>query len=228
MQGLGGVQYPPFGDSLSCSSFGFFGTGINARGQVVGYNFGPDLYMYALLWTSAQGMTRLGGSWPTTAAYGVSNTSQIVGQNSTSGAWPGVATSWTSGVATDLGTLGGGADVPDYISSANGVNDLGQVVGWSITAPLPAPLECFDWWWTGSPPIHAVLWAASGRILDLGTLTGDTFSAAANIKFLRTGYRLFREYVEGWFLWLPSRSHWPSIHLDPAQRNERSKHSNLC
>jgi len=153
----------------------FYATGINAPGLLVGYTPGAGSYVWAFFWTSADGMTLFGGSWPVTAANGVSNTGQIVGQNSTYQLFEnglGHATSWKSGVATDLGTLGGGADVLDYTSSANGVNDQGQVVGWSDTAP--------DY---GVPPIHAVLWTASGAISDLGTLPGDTLSTASNIDF---------------------------------------------
>jgi probable HAF family extracellular repeat protein len=152
----------------------FSSTGVNDSGEVVGYT-GFASYSYALLWTSTNGTTLFGDSWPTTAANGISDVGQIVGQDATNELFTfglGHATSWKSGVATDLGTLGGGADVVDYSSSANGVNDLGQVVGWSDTAPYPS-----------GGPIHAVLWEKNGIILDLGTLAGDTLSAASNINF---------------------------------------------
>jgi probable HAF family extracellular repeat protein len=131
MQGLGtagtpgevSIVYP------SWCEYGFYGTGINDAGQVVGYTSGlPDFYQWAFLWTSAGGMTTFGSSWTGTFANGISSAAQIVGQNGVDGAFE-VATSWNSGVSTDLGTLGGG-----YISSANGVNDQGQVVGWFNTA----------------------------------------------------------------------------------------------
>jgi uncharacterized membrane protein len=73
----------------------------------------------------------------------------------------------------------------DYFSSsANGVNDSGQIVGWSTTS-----LVSDDACWAFGPgditgcPMHAVLWKASGEILDLGTLPGDLFSSASNINF---------------------------------------------
>lgn len=68
-----------------------------------------------------------------------------------------------------------------YSSSANGVNDLGQIVGWSTTTPMESE-GLFGW--SGSVPIHAILWPTSGGLNDLGTLTGDTFSAASKINFL--------------------------------------------
>lgn len=173
MQGLGTVGGN--WDGGYWCDVGFYATDINVRGDVVGYT-GLGSYSFAMLWTSADGMTLFGDTWPITAAYGISDTGQIVGQNADldlfSHGW-GHATSWVSGVATDLGTLGGGPDVVEYSSAANGVNDLGQVVGWSDTVP--------DF---SNGPIHAVRWTESGEILDLGTLPGDTHSVASNINLL--------------------------------------------
>ncbi len=191
MRGLGAPQSYPFGqDELPidpCSGPFFPAMGINGLGQVVGYSTIYGTYQWAFLWTRADGMTVFGGSWPPTFVNAISNTGQIVGQNSQDNTYPltiflGHATSWKSGVATDLGTLGDGADAGfpmGYSSSANGVNDVGQIVGWSTTTPI---FENFDGW-TGSSPIHAILWPTSGGMRDLGTLSGDTFSAASKINF---------------------------------------------
>jgi probable HAF family extracellular repeat protein len=130
-------------------------------------------WQYGFFWTSSSGMTRLGDSFPPTFANAISNTGRIVGENSTSAAPFSHAFSWKNGIATDLGTLGGA----DYASSANGVNDLGQIVGWSTTIPI-----FWFYGWCGTTT-HAVLWSASGGISDLGTLPGDTLSAASNINF---------------------------------------------
>jgi probable HAF family extracellular repeat protein len=181
MQGLGAVGPPDGGVSyLYWCELSFYGTGVNDHRRVVGYTTGyGSFYQWALLWTSASGMTIFGSSWEPTFVNGVSNTGQIVGQNS--GATPdpliGHATSWKSGVTTALVELGGGGY---YSSSANGVNDQGQVVGWSSTTPLDFDCEFGD---LAMCPMHAVLWAASGGILDLGTLPGDAFSTASNINF---------------------------------------------
>ncbi|MGA2336194.1 MAG: hypothetical protein ABSG08_12525 [Terriglobales bacterium] len=180
MQGLGTLAiYPGWQDLYGCD-VKFYATGINGLGQVVGYTtVYSSFYQWAFLWTSADGMTAFGGSWPPTFVNGISNTGQIVGQNSyypQPDTWGiGHATSWKKGVVTDLGTLGGGADVADYGSSAGGVNDLGQVVGWSTTDPIPFSLD--------SSPVHAVLWTPSGVIRDLGTLPGDVSSVASKINF---------------------------------------------
>jgi probable HAF family extracellular repeat protein len=113
-------------------------------------------------------MTTFGSGWSPTFGNGISNTGEIVGQNGT-GDCGGYATTWKSGIATDLGALDGGS-----ASSANGVNDLGLVVGWSTT-DLAFP-------WEGTSPVHAVLWTPSAGIRDLGTLPGDTSSAALKIN----------------------------------------------
>ena len=191
MQGLGGVT-PPFSDEIYpywCEQFRFDGTGINARGQVVGFVGEYSSYQWGFLWTRANGITVFGGSWIPTVVNAISNTGQIVGQNSQDNTYPltlwiGHATSWKNGVATDLGTLGGEADMGypfGYSSSANGINDLGQVVGWSTTTPIPASPPGPAWY--GQSPVHALLWAATGGMRDLGTLPGDTYSSASKINF---------------------------------------------
>jgi probable HAF family extracellular repeat protein len=171
MRGLGSVagEGVYIGDSRNCS-LSFYGAEINVRGQVIGYTAAYTVeYQFGFLWTSAGGMSEFGGSWPPTFANDISNTGEIVGEN---GQFIGHATSWKNGVTTDLGTLGAGADY--YASAANGVNDLGFVVGWATTNPI---FPSFS-----PSPVHAILWSPSGKMTDLGTLTGDTSSAAVRIN----------------------------------------------
>jgi probable HAF family extracellular repeat protein len=182
MQGLGAenrdTTYPPFGP---CDIVPFTATGINALGRVVGYTGHVSSFQWALSWRSAGGMIVFGGNYPPTYANSVSNTDKIVGQSAGNPLCIGRAAWWknptdsdtSSGV--DLGTLGSSSDV-DFSSSANGVNDLGKVVGWSTTGPIrnDPPL---------TSPVHAVLWTQGGVITDLGTLAGDTSSAATRINF---------------------------------------------
>jgi probable HAF family extracellular repeat protein len=182
MQGLGAIEVlQPVDAPFDWCEIPFYGSGINDLGQVVGYTTVYSTYQYALLWTSAGGITFLAGdlgagNWPPTMANGVNNKGQVLGQSDNS-PYAGHATSWKNGVATDLATLDGGA------SSANGVNDLGQIVGWSTTTLLSED-GC---WGFGlgditACPMNAVLWKPNGQIINLGTLPGDAFSSASNIS----------------------------------------------
>ncbi len=177
MQGLGAVGDPNY--SPVWCILPFDASGINNAGQVVGFLAGSyNETQWGFVWTKAKGMSLFGGSWVPTFAQAINTSGLIVGQNSVDDldgttAFIGHATSWKNGVGTDLGTLGGGPDVLDYASAANGVNDRGQVVGWSATTPVS---------FAGSP-VHAVIWNARTGLTDLGTLPGDTSSAALKINY---------------------------------------------
>jgi probable HAF family extracellular repeat protein len=178
MQGLGTIGPSPGWSSAFYCYPPVYSTDINEIGQVVGWVGVFSDYGYGFLWTKANAMASLdgpnNGAWPPTFANAINNRNQIVGQSSSFPLWGiGHATSWKKGVGTDLGTLGGGAEVVDFGSSANGVNDFGVVVGWSTIGPLS---------FGGSSPVHAVRWTTSGSITDLGTLPGDISSAAVKIN----------------------------------------------
>lgn len=166
MYALGTVRATDVIDAW-CSS-PFYSVGINDRGEVVGYTGSlQNDFQWGFFWTSSAGENLLGDSFPPTFGIGISNTGQIVGENQELGI-DGHATSWLNGVGTDLGGL------VDFTSSAaNGVNDLGQIVGWSTT-----DVGCYS----GSNCMHAALWTKTGTIHDLGTLVGDTDSAASKIN----------------------------------------------
>jgi len=178
MQGLGTTDIAGYSfvfGSILCN-VAFYGRSINANMHVVGdAPVGPDTYAYGLSWTSANGMSLFGLSWPPTFANGISNTEEIVGQDSNlldSSYLVGHAAAWQNGNETLLEDLGAGQ--PYYGASADGVNDRGAVVGWSTTSPL----QCCG----TSSPTHAVLWTPVGVITDLGTLPGDTSSVALRIN----------------------------------------------
>src|ERR1044071_8833344 len=63
---------------------------------------------------------------------------------------------------TDLGTLGGDS------SYALGINDSGEVVGYSLLA--------------GNTPRHAFTWTAAGGMVDLGTLATTQWSQGEKIN----------------------------------------------
>jgi probable HAF family extracellular repeat protein len=181
MRGLGTKTYPldkvfynPGGGWCSA----IYASGINRFGQGIGYT--PefaDLYQFGLFWNEAGVMSYFGSTWPPTFPNDINSAGEIVGQNSDYAAFgTGHATTWKGGVAIDLGTLGG--DALYYGSSANGVNDLGIVVGWSTNSPTRDSSFRMI-----SSPVHAVLWTPNGAMQDLGALPGDTSSAGLRINF---------------------------------------------
>jgi probable HAF family extracellular repeat protein len=116
-------------------------TGINGPGQVVGDEFVNDNDLQAFLWTPAApdgtsgGAVVLGTLGGTDShALGINGSGQVVGWSyTTSGPslLPRYAFLWTP--ATPNGTSGTMAQLPTLsgtpAGSANGINDLGQVVG---------------------------------------------------------------------------------------------------
>ncbi len=169
-------------DTFPACGFSVSATGMNAFGQVVGRDGpGGDNFDWGFLWTSADGIVLLGSSWRPTSVNGISNTGLMVGQDGNIGSVGlGHATSWNNGTTTDLATLDGSTNN----SSAKGVNDVGQGVGWSTTTPISFPYDgACDGDQGSGCPVHAVLWTAGGAIRDLGTLPGDTNSVATKINF---------------------------------------------
>jgi probable HAF family extracellular repeat protein len=126
--------------------------GINAAGQVVGDATGSSgAYQEAFLWQNGV-MQDLGVHGH---AFGINNANpvQVVGQGIT--ADTPYAFLWQNGTAQDLG--GGTAT-----GSAAGVNDSGEVVGWT------APSTAFLW--------------QNGNMQNLRALTGGSESAARAIN----------------------------------------------
>jgi probable HAF family extracellular repeat protein len=134
-------------------------TGINDRGEVVGYSDAgtTPAYNHAFLWRNGR-MTDLGTLGANSFATAVNNRSEVVGYSEVSS---GVlhAFLWHNGRMADLGTLGG-----DY-SAATSINDRGEIVG-HRTVP--------------GGGLHAFVWRA-GVMADLGTLNGG-FARAYDIN----------------------------------------------
>lgn len=188
MKGLGIIQvgnpsdyyqgYLHFGCNLGVPQT--YATGVNSVGRIVGTNdWSSNTFVDGFLRTPPAGLQIVPESGDFQARVAaINNLGQFAGERS-----PNVllvdshphAAVWRDNVQTDLGTLAG--DDPSdpaffsFCSEANGINDVGQVVGWSTTTQGPDPTDC------SFSPMHAVSWT-SGAIQDLGTLPGDTSSMA--------------------------------------------------
>jgi len=190
MQGLGAVSFFNQAYNGGCD-FRFYATGINAFGRIVGYTPDVGTYAWAFTWKKADGITLLdlfnnqtGTDDYQAAGNGINNIGQVAGQG---GPYLSFMTDvshavvWNKGVLTDIGSLAG-SDPADltHCSGANGINDRGQVVGWSGTTASSDP--CGTLVYSGGIA-HAFLWTKSAGMQDLGTLLGDASSAALKINF---------------------------------------------
>lgn len=154
--------------------------GINDKGDVAGSSTvtkGEANWTHAVLWpngaAAATDLGTLGGD--SSEASSINASGQIAGA---AGVKPGEgsllldasahAFLWANGTMQDLGTLGGDS------SSANALNDKGQVVGWSGTKPGGGALA-FD------VSARAFVWD-SGRMVNLGGLPGGSISTATAIN----------------------------------------------
>ena len=141
------------GDSLSATipiSGGVgWANGLNDAGQMVGHIDDTLGSSIAFLWQDGA-FTNLGtldGTSTSSKANDINDATQIVGSAAISNDLSSHAFLWEEGVMHDLGSLG---DVFTATSKANGINNLGMIVG-------QAELEDEE---------HAVLWQ-EGQIIDL-------------------------------------------------------------
>lgn len=162
-----------------------FATGVNSRGQVVGWAETPVhdptcnkpqvLQFRAVMWEPLTGTTRqlppLAGD-STSAATAINERGQVVGISGECDIAVGEFSAqhsvlWDHGAVTNIGDLGG-----DAWHTPMDINDQGDIVGFSN----PAYVVGADF-----NPL-AFLWTREGGIRSLGHLPGDTSSQALGIN----------------------------------------------
>ncbi|MBV8276404.1 MAG: HAF repeat-containing protein [Verrucomicrobia bacterium] len=146
-------------------------TGINNRGQVIGsffiYDNLPSFEQHAFLCSEGQviDLGNLGGI--NSGAVSINDRGQVVGWSDVSKNpfnAPYHAFLYSGGQMIDLGTLGTYAG---GLSVAEGINNSGQIVGWSSSNDI-------------NLPYHAFLYSR-GQMIDLGNLGGN-YSVANSIN----------------------------------------------
>jgi len=137
---------------------------INDFGQVVGESDGS-----AFMWSETSGLRALGLSAGIGGArgYAISNSGMAAGSGGGT-TFSNHAVTWDpEGNISDIGTL-----LQDHYSYARGINDLGQVVGWSGRGLAP-PQYASD---------QAFIWSSASGMRGLGTLPGSLMSYAYDIN----------------------------------------------
>jgi probable HAF family extracellular repeat protein len=137
---------------------------INDAGQVAGSAEASDGRIRAFLYSSGSmaDLGTLGGL--SSSGWGINNGGDVVGAADTSAPGSRAFLLPLGGTMQNLGTLPSTFGV----SSAKGINSLGQVVGGSSAGEFMPP----------DSPYHAFLYSA-GVMTDLGTFGGNTSEAAA-------------------------------------------------
>jgi probable HAF family extracellular repeat protein len=120
---------------------------VNAGGRITGRSRGSDIQFHVVRYLDGGGVEDLGDG----DGDDINASGQVA-------ATFGHALRWTDGVGmADLGTIAGGSQ-----SEAGGINDAGQVVGWSDGRKIQQ---------------HAFRWTDGVGMVDLGTLGGALSSA---------------------------------------------------
>jgi probable HAF family extracellular repeat protein len=169
---------------------------INNRGQIAGVSLTPSEEVHGFIWEDGA-MQDIG---PVAFVTALNNRGQVVGAI----AGAGQAFVYTHGVMTSLGSLPGAV-----FSTANDINDRGQVVGqsefqfetravvWDRGAPIDLGTlaggvgalaysinnraQIVGWGNTQSGATHGILWQ-DGMVIELGTLPGGSYSFATGIN----------------------------------------------
>ena len=159
---------------------------INENGDVVGWSTGPA-GTRAFLYTRAGGMVALPAlsNRPRSVARDINDAGVIVGSASAGGTDLGHAVLWSGGTVLDLGTLGTG-----FYSEAWGINNLGEVVGWSDTSGD-----------SGLTGVHAFLYRQAEGMVDLTPASDTGYAEDINDAGQVTGYKTAPGGVYHAFRW---------------------------
>jgi len=135
---------------------------LNSFGSVVGTAYGEEYPMCAFHYDYVQKFIHEEGG-PNSRAFGINSTSMIVGDAFPVGPMEprSHATLWKDGIPMDLGVLKG-----QVYSRANGINAMGQVVGYSGLQ-------------RDSSESRAFVWTGQTGMIDIGTLGGGYAQAYA-------------------------------------------------
>jgi probable HAF family extracellular repeat protein len=147
---------------------------INANGDVVGWSTGPT-GTRAVVYTKLGSMVELPGlpNRPRTLARDINDAGIVVGSANAGGTDLGHAVLWSPASVQDLGTLGTG-----LYSEAWGVNNLGQVVGWSFTNGG-----------SGLTGVHGFLYSKATGLVDLTPTSDNGYALDINDASQVTGYK---------------------------------------
>lgn len=160
------------------------GYAINTIGQVAGYARYANFNAHGFLWSARTGLVDLGSFPPArnfSLAEGINSFGDVVGYSLHNDSTDQRGVLWSHGTLQDLGTLPGGNN-----SQANGINDVGQITGYSNGTGIGE---------------HAVIWSKGG-IHDLGTLSGGFSQGnAINIQGVVVGYSLTQDYRSHGIYW---------------------------
>jgi probable HAF family extracellular repeat protein len=181
-----------------------FATGVNARGQVVGWaetgvadptcNLPQVLQFRAVVWEPKKGTIQELPPLPgdsTSAATAINSKGQVVGISGACDIAVGQRSArasviWNDGVPTEIGDLGG-----DFWHTPMDINEDGDVVGFSN----PSYVLGIDFLPLG------FLWTKDGGIQSLGKLPGDTSSQALGINKNRQVVGVSTGAINRAFLW---------------------------
>jgi probable HAF family extracellular repeat protein len=137
---------------------------INNSGKVAGLSSTTGNMLHATLWSngSTTDLGTLGGTY--SYAYAINNSDKVAGASYTTGNAAMHATLWSNGNLVDLNSLVSAANGWTLIS-AQGINDLGQIVGYGT---FNGQTEAFLLTPDATPtPIPAAAWLFGSGLMGL-------------------------------------------------------------